>query len=263
MREASSRGLRAIKVEASLTRRVYETLRRSIISGQLPPGSLHSVRVLADSLGVSRTPVREALIDLAADGMVRFERNRGVRILQTSLHDLEEIFTLRLLLEVPATFRAARQFDAAMLRSLRKEFEGMERAAERGEEQDLMAHDRRFHAVILEASGNRRLASYVDRLRDLVLIRGVSTVGRSRTLRDIVAEHRAVLEGIEAADPKRAAAAMAAHVSHTGRLILDQEAGGRVSDETLWADVVETWTRPVPPARSRRSTRHRAARGSP
>lgn len=249
MAQARGRGLRALKVEASLTRRVYESLRRSIISGQLPPGSLHSVRVLADSLGVSRTPVREALIDLASEGMVRFERNRGVRILQTSVHDLEEIFTLRLLLEVPATYRAARQFDAAALRALRKEFEGMERACRSRDEQGLMAHDRRFHAIILETSGNRRLAGYVDRLRDLVLVRGVSTVGRSRSLEDIVDEHRGILERIEASDPQGAAAAMAAHVSHTGRLILDQEGGSGASDESLWADVLRSWAPPTHGAR--------------
>ena len=106
--EPGSKGsLQEIKAESSLTARVRESIRQAIIDGSLEPGSLHSVQSLADIFKVSRTPVREALIDLAGADMVEFERNRGVRILETSVHDLEEILVLRILLEVPATHRAA------------------------------------------------------------------------------------------------------------------------------------------------------------
>ena len=91
----------------SLTDRAHAEIRRAIISGQLLPGSIHSIYKIAETLGASRSPVREALVKLAEQGMVSFERNRGVRILSTSLHDLEEILSLRLLLDVPATRRAA------------------------------------------------------------------------------------------------------------------------------------------------------------
>jgi len=97
---------------ASVNARVLSALRAAVITGELAPGSLYSVQTLADQLGVSRTPVREALIKLAQQGMVRFERNRGVRVLLTSLHDLEEVFALRLLLEPPAVRRAVTRLDA-------------------------------------------------------------------------------------------------------------------------------------------------------
>src|SRR4051794_23869590 len=105
-------------------------LRAGGAGGGLGPGTLPPVRTLAPQLGVSRTPVREALIKLAQQGMVRFERNRGVRVLQTSVHDLEEVFALRLLLEVPATRRATRLLDEAGRKELRKVFRQMQRAAE-------------------------------------------------------------------------------------------------------------------------------------
>jgi DNA-binding GntR family transcriptional regulator len=104
---------------ASVNTRVLSSLRAAVITGELAPGSLYSVQTLADQLGVSRTPVREALIKLAQQGMVRFERNRGVRVLLTSLHDLEEVFALRLLLEPPAVQRAVTRLDAAHRRELR------------------------------------------------------------------------------------------------------------------------------------------------
>ncbi len=223
----------------SLTRQVYESIRASIIRGELAPGSLHSVQELADVLGVSRTPVREALIDLSTQGMVRFERNRGVRILQTSLHDLEEIFALRLLLEVPAAYLAAEQITDAALRSLRKEFAAMERAAAAENEPTLMEHDRKFHGTILEASGNRRLAGIVDRLRDLVLVRGVSTAGRSRSLGSIVEEHREILGSIERRESAATARALREHILHTAELLLSQDPeGGARSGAVRWADLL-------------------------
>jgi DNA-binding GntR family transcriptional regulator len=216
--------------------RVLDALRAAVVSGELAPGTLHSVQTLATQLGVSRTPVREALIKLAQQGMVRFERNRGVRVLQTSVHDLEEVFALRLLLEVPATRRATELLDEAGRRELRKVFRQMQRAAEADDEFRLWQHDRRFHRALLAASGNTRLASYVDGLRDTVLRQGVSTAGSSRSLSDILAEHEVILERVEAGDADGAADAMRRHVLHTAELLIAQEGGG--------VDVALDWTCP-------------------
>jgi DNA-binding GntR family transcriptional regulator len=217
-------GLKALESRPSRRHEVLGVLRLAIVRGELIPGSLHSVGVLADSLQVSRTPVREALIELAAQGMVRFERNRGVRILQTSLHDLDEIFELRLLLEVPATKRAVERMTTAVRRTLKTRLAAMERAADAGDEDGLWAHDRGFHLQLLLQSGNRRLVSYVDSLRDMVLVRGVSTAGRTRTLAEIVEEHRTILVKVEAGDSDGAAEAMRLHISHTAELLIEQEA---------------------------------------
>ncbi len=230
--------MKPIAAEASLGKRVREAIRNAIVVGQLAPGALYSVQALADAFGVSRTPVREALIELAGQGMVRFERNRGVRILDTSIHDLEEVFTLRLLLEVPATYRAAEQITDAAIRDLRRELAAMERASGDDDEPTLMRHDRRFHTVLLAMSGNRRLAEYVDHLRDLVLTRGASTVGRSRSLADIIGEHRAILERVEARDGPGSAAAMRAHIVRTGSLLIQQEGGDGSMLAENWASML-------------------------
>jgi len=220
--------LSEIKSEPSLTDRVRDSIREAIIDGQLVPGSLHSVQSLANVFKVSRTPVREALIDLAGADMVEFEKNRGVRILQTSVHDLEEILVLRILLEVPATFRAASLIDEAGLKELKIELKTMSQAAKAKDEATMMHHDRRFHEIINGASGNSRLTEYVDSLRDLILTRGVSTVDTTRSLKEIVTEHRAILSGLESGDADAAAQAMKEHLVSTSSLLLEQE-GGRDS----------------------------------
>ncbi|HMU25985.1 MAG TPA: GntR family transcriptional regulator [Solirubrobacterales bacterium] len=230
--------LREIKAESSLTARVRESIREAIIDGSLEPGSLHSVKSLADIFKVSRTPVREALIDLAGADMVEFERNRGVRILETSVHDLEEILVLRILLEVPATYRAAEHIDADGLSALRQELDAMVEAAENGDEPTMMQHDRRFHELINTASGNSRLTEYVDSLRDLILTRGVSTVDNTRSLTEIVDEHEGILTAIASGDGEAAAAAMKEHLVNTASLLLQQE-GGRSSSLSLgWERLV-------------------------
>src|SRR4051794_323207 len=115
----------------SLTDFALEQVRTAILNGELPPDTFTTADKIAASLGVSRTPVREALLRLEQAGMVRIERTQGVRILPVSPKDLEDSFQLRLMLEVPATYRAAqrmgkKQADQSFLDALQEELQKME-----------------------------------------------------------------------------------------------------------------------------------------
>ncbi|MEY2533336.1 MAG: hypothetical protein QOF29_1246 [bacterium] len=208
---------------STLTSRALDALRAAIVDGRLAAGERYSVAQLAGRFGVSRTPVREALLVLERQGVVRFERNRGVRVLETTAHDLEEVFALRLLLEVPATRRACELLDDDDLVALARELDAMERLAREGDEGAFMAHDKRFHEIVLQGSGNRRLSAIVSQLRDHVRFRGASTVGRSRDLQAILAEHDVILDALRARDATAAARAMREHLRTTGSLLLAQE----------------------------------------
>ena len=195
----------------------------AIADGRLEAGGRYSVAQLAEQLGVSRTPVREALLVLEREGRVRFERNKGVRVLETTAADVAEVFELRLLLEVPATARACGIVDTEALQA---ELDAMGEAARAGDEPAFMDRDERFHELILLAAGNRRLAAIVGGLRDTVRGRGASTVGRSRSLDEIQAEHGAILDALRAGDGDRAGAAMRYHLRRTGDLLAAQYGGG-------------------------------------
>ncbi len=223
---------------STLAGRALDALLAAIVDGRLVAGERYSVAQLAERFGVSRTPVREALLVLERQGVVRFERNRGVRVLETTAHDIEEVFELRLLLEVPATARACGLLDDDDLAALGHELEAMGRLAGEGDEGAFMAHDKRFHEIILRASGNRRLTTIVSQLRDLVRFRGASTVGRSRDLQAILAEHVVILDALRAGDADAAAEAMGAHLVETGRLLLAQESAPTVG--LPWADALDT-----------------------
>jgi DNA-binding GntR family transcriptional regulator len=203
----------------TLATRALEELRTAIAEGRLAPGERFSVAQLAQLFGVSRTPVREALLQLERQGVVRFERNRGVRVLETSAHDVQEVFELRLLLEVPATRRACARLRDDELEALERELAGMAAAEE---ETRFMAHDARFHELLLAAAGNRRLVASVRSLRDHVRVRLGATDGRSRELD----EHRAIIAALRERDADSAAAAMHDHLHTTGRLLIGQAGGG-------------------------------------
>lgn len=212
---------------ATLTDRATDQLRGAIVDGRLRAGELYSVAQLADQLGVSRTPVREALLLLERQGMVRFERNRGARVLESSARDLDEIFALRLMLEVPAARTAAASMGERQVAAVEVELAAMGARLDPPDEAAFMAHDRRFHALLLEAAGNQRLAALVADLRDQVNLRGASTVGRGRDLRAIYDEHERIVAALRDGDQEAVAEAMRRHLEQTRRLLVEAAGGAR------------------------------------
>ncbi len=204
-----------------LAEQALVALRRAVVDGRLRTGELYSVLQLAERLGVSRTPVREALLVLERQGLVRFERNRGVRVLQSSAHDLDEVFDLRLLLEAPTARRAAQRLQPEDVEALQATLDQAAAHAAADDEAAFMACDRQFHDRLLHVGGNRRLVATVAALHDLVRLRGVSTVGRGRDFAAILAEHEAILAALRDRDPDAAEAAMRTHLVNTRRLLVE------------------------------------------
>ena len=210
--------------QVSLTDRVYDELMRAVRVGELQPGAMHSVVEIAGRLGVSRTPVREALLRMASHGMVRFERSRGVRILEVSTRDIEEIYSLRMMLEVPSAYRAAELLTDELLSPVEEAFERMRQAAEAGDESVFQAADVDFHAAILTAAGNRRVTEVAANTRIQMMDRGLSTTA-TRTLADILLVHERILDAIKTRDPHASAARMRDHLVETVQLLLTQSTG--------------------------------------
>jgi len=237
----------------SLTDQVVEAIRQDIATGKLPPGSRHSVDTLAKQLEVGRTPVREALVRLAAARMVRFHPNVGVEILEPTVHELEEILQLRLMLEPPSAFRAAERADATQRKRLQEELDLMKEAVSADDDAHFLRftdHDVRFHQVLLEAAGNERLADLLLDLRHTTMTLGVdmllrdateeehSASGSLRSLEDVMEEHDPVLQAIERRDRQAAAQAMYIHVRLTGNMLLQR----RATDTNTKDAFKEEWT---------------------
>jgi DNA-binding GntR family transcriptional regulator len=236
----------------SVADQAAEVLRDAILTGQLKPGELYSVERIADQLelGVSRTPVREALVQLSAAGIVVVEPQRGFRIIKRNVHDIEELFQERLVLEVFATFRAVLAIEkgmidkAALIARLRRKLEQMGVLAKRREAlgkqnssdpelQDLdlefVKLDMRFHERILKAAGNQRLANDVGHVRYSITALGASRLSLASGLLNVQREHELIFEAVEDGDPHAAARAMYDHLVSTGNAmsrLLEKEQQG-------------------------------------
>lgn len=225
----------------SATDRVFAALRDAIVSGEIEPGSRHSIYRLAEEHDVSRTPVRDAVLRLADAGLVRIERNRGLVVRDVTPDDIREVFELRLLLEVPAAREAARSLGESDADRLRQALEDLASAAVQEDVARFEQVDRSLHAIIDASLGNERLVAQVTELRESIQSRGAVTVHRSRGLQDVLAEHVPLVEAVLRRDPEAAASAMRDHLVHTAALLV-AERGGEISSMLLWSsdpDVVE------------------------
>jgi DNA-binding GntR family transcriptional regulator len=198
----------------SLREQVAHALRAALITGEMRPGVVYSAPVLAAQFGVSATPVREAMLDLAKEGLVEAVRNKGFRVTELSDRDLDELTEIRQLIEVPTVARLADSSRAEEFERLRPIAEEIVSASERG---DLLAYvdaDLRFHVELLSLSGNSHLVSVVRDLRNRARLYGLSQLSERGTLTDSAREHLQLLDALSSGDSEAVKRLMAEHIGH-------------------------------------------------
>lgn len=193
--------------------RAYTAIRSQILAGERGGGEWLREGELGTALGVSRTPVREALRRLAAEGLVSHERNRGVRVQNWSAHDLEEIFSLRTVLEPWGTALAAVRgvADTELLDELAHRMDHAASGPTPDVEQ-IAPLNNRFHRLILEASGNARLVTLVASVVDVPLVSRTFSRYGPESLRRSIAHHHEIVSALKAQDPTWAESVMRSHV---------------------------------------------------
>jgi DNA-binding GntR family transcriptional regulator len=207
--------LRALSARRNLREEIAETLRAAVISGELRPGVVHSAPQLAAEFGVSATPVREAMLDLAKEGLIETVRNKGFRVTELLAKDLDDLSELRAMIEVPTVRRiAAAGVDPTVLEELRPLAAEIEDAAAR---QDLIAHvaaDMKFHLRLLALAGNTHLVETVRSLRAQSRIYGLRGLAERGELVASAHEHTELLERVAAGDAAGAERLMRRHLGH-------------------------------------------------
>jgi DNA-binding GntR family transcriptional regulator len=206
--------LRSIK-RRNLREEAVDALRAAILGGELEPGSIHSAVSLAEHLGVSPTPVREAMLELARSGLVEVLPNRGFRVTVVDEQDLDEICELRLMLEVPALKLIAERASDEELETLEQPLLTLEAAAKLGDVPAFLVADRDFHLRLLSLARNDRLVEIIAGLRDQTRIVGLQSLAAAGTLEATAAEHRPILDALRARDMRAAQQLIASHLEHT------------------------------------------------
>ncbi len=214
--------VQAIEQPLSLTKLAYRRLRDSILSGDLKPGEIYNEMALAKDMGVSRTPVREALLELSSQGLVTFLPRKGVQINYFSEKDVEEVFELRELIELAALDKAAATAAPSDWVAV-EEALGQSRVALKKRDLDaFLLADRAFHHSLVELSGNSRMHAILDNLRDIIHVMSYEAVNRVERMDEVIAEHERILALLKDGQAEEAHAAMARHLDLSRRAVLDQ-----------------------------------------
>jgi len=190
-----------IRVEEppSLREQVVSALRPEIVAGRAGAETIYTVPGVAGRLGVSTTPVREALLELTRAGLLEPLRNRGFRVVDHTLADLDNLFELRVLLEVEAADRVAAQAPAK-LTALHPLADAVRVAVAAGDVESYLETDRAFHTAFVELAGNPRLTELVLSLRDNMRLYGIDTPAGVERQQASVEEHFRMLELAAAGD---------------------------------------------------------------
>lgn len=226
--------------------RAYEAIRASIIRGEYANGAHLNAADIADALGISRTPVREAFSRLQAEGLVTLIANRGAFVTPWTRDDLDEVFGLRVLLESHAASIAAQRItpeNLAMLRDLAERMEHAYATQPPNYLKTIMELNAAFHRGVVSASGQRRLSIIMVSIVDTPLIMRTFTVYSDADMRRSMAHHRELVDACAAGDPDWAASVMRSHLLAAHQVMLGHRAnsappsaqafGGAAPDEQM------------------------------
>ena len=199
----------------SSAKRASIVLRDLIFSGALPAGSNHLESELAEQLGMSRTPVREATVLLESRGLLEVRPRRGIRILPVSATDMHEVYDVLTVLECMSVEQAARRNPSeAELAPLSDAMRDMEQAIDVDDRKAWAAADDRFHDELVRLGGNKRAIEIVERMSDQVRRARVMTLFVRPLPVKSNEDHRAVYEAICDGDPERAGTLHREHRVH-------------------------------------------------
>ena len=187
-----------------LSQKVYRALKTEIIKGSLKPGTKLSEGKIAEQMGVSRTPVREALKELAAEGFVKMNPNQAVVVSNASVEDVQEVLQIRGVLEGLAARLATKMISEEEIKELEKYQKQMEYYTKKDDVLEFSEMDAEFHVLILNICGNNRLIQIRKNLSDQAhryRIRSLSVPGR---LKYSLKEHQEIVEALKRKNAEQA-----------------------------------------------------------
>ena len=200
-------------VPSSLHQEVAATLREQIFEGQLAPGSFLDEAALCERLEISRTPLREALKVLTAEGLLRHEPRRGCFVSEVTEQDLDDIFPVIALLEGRCAYEAARRASDADLLELGALHDKLQAHAKAGRITDYYATNFAIHEAIILLANNRWLSQSIADLRKILKLSRLQSLGAPGRVKQSLSEHMTVFAALKSRDSEGAEAAMRTHLT--------------------------------------------------
>lgn len=219
----------------SLGQKVFQRIRGDILEGNYKVGEELKEQLIGEQMGVSRTPVREALRQLEFEGLVEIISNKGAFVVGFSPEDIQDIYEIRAVLEGLCAKRAATRLSEQQMEALEEVLFLTEFHIKNGNIEQVIKLDSVFHEILYEASGSRMLEQVLDNY--YYYLQKISRASLSFSNRAVVShqEHRQIFEAIRQQDPKRAEYAAGLHIANTIKNInslgWEQIAGGQEDGE--------------------------------
>lgn len=222
--------LSTLRKQPSLRETITNTLRAAIVSGEMAPNQVYSAPALSKRFGVSATPVREAMLDLISEGLVVPEPNKGFRVTEMSETDLDELTSVRLLIEPRATRDVVTRIPAEDIPRLREIAERIVRSSQKADLIEYVQADTEFHLSLLEYSGNKRLVALVSSLRSQTRLLGLTALVEEGILPNSAQEHFEILDLIEQGDEPGVEELIRRHIGHVRGIWAGTAQSSTISD---------------------------------
>lgn len=239
----------------SLGSQAYQELKRIILEGRVPPGAKLNEGELARALGISRTPIREAINRLEKEGLVEIFPQRGAFVVQFTEKDVYELFLIRENLEGLAARLAAGKITPASLGRLESCLEGFKEPFREKDVQRYSREDFKFHQTIVLLSDARRLIQLVSALHDYIRMFRLTTLGMADRMKTSLADHGRILEALRKKDPEEAEQGMRQHLQRVRDGVMEniqfflkdgEESSSKNKEEREWHSSATSWSRTRP-----------------
>lgn len=199
---------------------VFKTLRKSILTGELKPGERLMEIHLADKLGVSRTPIREAIHMLELEGLVKMIPRRGAEVAKITEKSMQDVLEVRRSLDALCAELACDRIDEEGLAALKSACDAFESAVKSGDLTVIAAKDVEFHNIIVEATGNARLVQLINNLSEQMYRYRFEYIKDQNKHADLVKEHKNIYEAIVNKDKEKAASSAKEHIDNQEKAII-------------------------------------------
>ncbi len=214
--------LQTISPPKSLTQIAYESLRKSILNGEIRAGELYNEMAIAKQLGISRTPIREALLELSNKGMVTFLPRRGVIVRSLSKEDVTELFELRQVLETHFVTKIAATPSDYDFSVLERNIKEQKAAARKKNIPDYLRYNGAFHSTMAEMCNNQRMLEIYGAIVDLIRLLALQSLQHPMRMQArLIPQHEAMLESIKNGETKQATKLLITHLKESKQAALE------------------------------------------
>ena len=221
-------GLNKITKPESLAKKVTKALRQSILNNELTPNVIYNEKSIAKDLGISRTPVREALLELSTKRLVKFLPQKGVVINTFTLEDIDDAFEIRTALEVFSVRKLCLNADDPDTTSLERYLTDQKHAVASKDKIKFMEADRNFHIGFTRLTQNNFLIDMMEDIRDIMHLMGFKALGITGRMEAVVKEHEKILAAVQQKNMSLAMDRMRLHLENSRDAVKAVYDGARI-----------------------------------